>query len=208
MSRASATAAARYPAQCVMLPTMPAGHCGAPPSPGRRGAGATPRAASARCAQRRAVVNSRRRFSPALATSAASSGNSTAPGESPKSSAEATATGRTCSIILGSAGSSPEQAGQAPAGRLRAAHAPHPSYPNGQWFLSPGRGLLRRWNPSSRGSWVRAVAPGCGNLERLQSEEAAGTVKDRLADWPLSPPQDGPGLVGGVVASLPDLIDD
>ena len=39
-SLARATAAARYPAQCVMLPTMPDGHCGAPAWPGRMGAGA------------------------------------------------------------------------------------------------------------------------------------------------------------------------
>jgi hypothetical protein len=35
MSRVRATAAARYPAQCVMLPTMPGGHCGTPPLPGQ-----------------------------------------------------------------------------------------------------------------------------------------------------------------------------
>jgi hypothetical protein len=44
-------ATARYPAQCVMLQTMPGGHCGAPRSPDRRGVGFTPRAASAVRAQ-------------------------------------------------------------------------------------------------------------------------------------------------------------
>ena len=37
--------AAQYPAQCVMLPTMPGGQSGAPRSPRRIGAGGRPRAA-------------------------------------------------------------------------------------------------------------------------------------------------------------------
>ena len=93
-SAALATAAARYPSQCVMLPTMPGGHRGAPRSPVRIGAGGTPSLPSAILAHSRPVVNSRRRLSTARATTSASCGKSPASAESANASAQATAAGR------------------------------------------------------------------------------------------------------------------
>ncbi|CAM5735249.1 hypothetical protein SALBM311S_03905 [Streptomyces alboniger] len=69
-------AAAPYPSQWVMLPISPAGHCGAPRSPGRTGWGGTPSFSMARRAQERTTANSRRRLWTALATTASSSGYS------------------------------------------------------------------------------------------------------------------------------------
>lgn len=75
-SAARATAAARYPAQCVMAPTIPAGHSGSPRAPRRMAAGATPSWASAARAQARAVANSALREGTARATSCSSPGSS------------------------------------------------------------------------------------------------------------------------------------
>jgi hypothetical protein len=96
---ARATAAARYPAQCVMLPTTPAGHCGARPSPGSSGTAGMPSPVSAWRAHRRTVPNSRRRASIALAIAACSSGKRLASCSSPKASADATQGVRISSII-------------------------------------------------------------------------------------------------------------
>ena len=59
-----------------MLPTMPGGHWGAPRSPIRIGAGATPSLPSAVLAQSRPAVNSRRRLSDTRSTISASCGKS------------------------------------------------------------------------------------------------------------------------------------
>jgi len=96
---ARATAAARYPAQCVMLPTTPSGHCGARPSPGSSGTAGMPSSARAWRAHRRTVPNSRCRAPIALATTACSSGKRPASGTSPKASADATQGVRISSIM-------------------------------------------------------------------------------------------------------------
>src|SRR5882757_1741567 len=83
-----------------MLPITPAGHCGAPRSPGRMGAGATPSFSMARRAQPRTAVNSRRRFATARVSSACSSGYSIVPSapSSPKPSTATTDSGSSSSI--------------------------------------------------------------------------------------------------------------
>src|SRR6266851_4163735 len=82
-----------------MLPTTPAGHCGAPRGPGTIATFGRPSFASAARAQARLVVNSLRRFSTAVVMNASSSGNSTVPGASSNASAAATPGGRISSII-------------------------------------------------------------------------------------------------------------
>ena len=72
----SVTAAATYPGQCVMLPTMPGGHNGSRRGPEGIATSWTPSAASARRAQARPARKSRRRFSTALRMIADSSGKS------------------------------------------------------------------------------------------------------------------------------------
>jgi hypothetical protein len=99
MVDARATAAARYPAQCVMLPTTPSGHRGARPSPGSSGAAGMPSSASAWRAHRRTVLNSRCRASIALAMTACSAGKRSASGTSSKASADATQGVRISSIM-------------------------------------------------------------------------------------------------------------
>jgi|GEM_PF-5627637 hypothetical protein len=99
MPDARATAAARYPAQCVMLPTTPSGHRGARPSPGSSGAAGMPSSASAWRAHRRTVPNSRCRASIAWAMTACSAAKRCASGTSPKASADATPGVRISSIM-------------------------------------------------------------------------------------------------------------
>jgi hypothetical protein len=99
MADARATAAARYPAQCVMLPTTPSGQRGARPSPGSSGAAGMPSSASAWRAHRRTVPNSRCRSSIALAMTACSSGKRSASGTSSKASADAMQAERISSIM-------------------------------------------------------------------------------------------------------------
>ena len=98
-SEVCATAAARYPAQCVMLPVTPPGHRGAPSSSARTGTGGWPSRASAARAHFRAVANSLRRRGDPRAMSASSPGNSTAPGSSPNASAAWTGGGSNSSIM-------------------------------------------------------------------------------------------------------------
>ncbi len=95
---ARATAAARYPAQCVMLPTTPSGHCGARPSPGSSGPAGMPSPASAWRAHRRTVPNSRCRASIAWPIKACSAGKRLASGMSPNDSADLTHDARISSI--------------------------------------------------------------------------------------------------------------
>jgi hypothetical protein len=82
-----ATAAARYPGQWVMLPTIPAGHTGAPRSPRTIGTGPMPSMPSAARAHFLPVANSRRRLSTALLIAASSSGKRYSSDESLKASA-------------------------------------------------------------------------------------------------------------------------
>ena len=69
-----ATAAATYPRQCVMLPTIPGGHSGSRRGPEGMGTSWIPSAASAKRAQARPARNSRRRFSTAVRMTTDSSG--------------------------------------------------------------------------------------------------------------------------------------
>src|SRR5262245_8883918 len=86
-SGARATAQARYPGQCVMLPTTPSGHRGSPARPGSTGPASTPNRASAVRATARPAANSARRSGSAVATAAASAGNSSRSPGGPKDSA-------------------------------------------------------------------------------------------------------------------------
>src|SRR5215469_6319853 len=76
-----------------MLPTIPAGHCGAPEGSGMIGAGRIPARASASRAHTRIPVNSRRRFGLASATSSASDGNSSPSSHSPPNTSADSAPG-------------------------------------------------------------------------------------------------------------------
>src|SRR5947209_16175018 len=100
-SRSCATAAARYPVQCVMLPTMPGGHAGDRFGPGGIATSGRPSVASARRAQYRPVVYSRRRLSTARATAGSSSGYRTASGGPSNASAASTDVGRISSSTSG-----------------------------------------------------------------------------------------------------------
>src|SRR3954452_8047157 len=69
-----------------MLPATPTGQSAPRRAPARIGAGAKPRSARARRAQRRAVMNSRRRPSTAVAIRLSSPGNGGSPGRAADSS--------------------------------------------------------------------------------------------------------------------------
>ena len=94
-----ATAAARYPAQWMMLPTTPSGQPGAWWRPGSNGASGTRSPASACLAHHRPVANSRRRAPVACRTATASNGCREAWGRSPKVSTPTTDPGRMRSIM-------------------------------------------------------------------------------------------------------------
>src|SRR5664279_2132017 len=106
-----ATAAARNPGQCVMLPTTPVGHSGAPLPPRGIATGGIPRSPRARRARTRTVANSLRRASPQRASCASSSANSRGrTGLSAKASADRTAGGRISSITHVGCGPGPPDA--------------------------------------------------------------------------------------------------
>ena len=96
-----ATAAAQYPSQCVMLPTIPAGQSGSLPIPRKTGRTGAPSNSRARWAQLRPAANSARRAGNARSRFCASSAQSD-PEKGPKSSAVATSCGRIREIIVAS----------------------------------------------------------------------------------------------------------
>src|SRR3954452_22574417 len=97
-----------------MLPVNPAGHRGSRRGPDGIGAAGWPRSASARRAQRRAVMNSLRRPATAWAITVSSPGNGASPGMSVNSSYDTTHDGSKDWIIT----SDPEPGGPDRARRL------------------------------------------------------------------------------------------